>query len=59
MQPGEWRQDASHISGLASISNLGTSNNYSENAEWVRDEFKDYFNQEGEVDWQLGTVTRK
>ena len=59
MQPGEWRQDTSHISGLPSISNLGTSNKYSKNAKWVRDEFKDYFNQEDEVDWQLGTVKRQ
>ena len=59
IQIGEWRQDASSINGLASIANFGTSNNYSENAKWVSDEFKEYFNDEGAVDWQLETVCRR
>ena len=54
--PGEWRRENS--SGLEDIRRIG-SNNYSTDARVVRDAFKDYFNNEGSVDWQLDTVNRK
>lgn len=57
-KPGEWRQDANNINGLKEIRNLGTSNNYGEDAKWVREQFTDYFNNEGAVDWQWHLVRR-
>ena len=48
--PGEWRRGNS--SGLEDIRIIG-SNNYSTDARVVRDAFKDYFNNEDSVDWQL------
>ena len=54
--PGEWKRENS--SGLEDIRRIG-SNNYSTDARVVRDAFKDYFNNEGSVDWQLDTVNRK
>ena len=56
LTPGEWRNyDSSN--GLIPIARTG-SNNYSRTAKQVRDDFKDYFMNEGAVDWQWATVTR-
>ena len=33
-------------------------NNYSKTAKQVRDDFKNYFMSDGQVDWQWATVTR-
>ena len=54
---GEWRKSSSEIGGMVSVSQLG-SHNYSKNAKLVKDNFKDYFNGEGAVDWQVELVTR-
>lgn len=53
--PGEWRKDNESISGMRDLMSVG-SNNYSKNAASVRDEFKQYFNNEGTVDWQWDIV---
>eukprot|EP00112_Aurelia_sp_Birch-Aquarium-sp1_P018164 Seg4296.2 transcript_id=Seg4296.2/GoldUCD/mRNA.D3Y31 product="putative nuclease HARBI1" protein_id=Seg4296.2/GoldUCD/D3Y31 len=55
--PGEWRQDQQQITGLQPINRIA-SNNYSESAKIVRDDFKGYFNEEGAVCWQWDRVTR-
>ena len=54
--PGEWRRHA-HAEGLVPIGHAG-SNNYSKTAKQVRDDFKNYFMSDGQVDWQWATVTR-
>lgn len=55
--PGEWRRHA--ISeGLVPIGHFG-SNNYSKTAKQVRDDFKNYFMSDGQVDWQWATLTRQ
>ena len=54
---GEWRREKEHILGLRDIEHLG-SNNYSKNAKETRDSFKEYFNQEGQVEWQWNIVNR-
>ena len=54
--PGEWRRHA-HAEGLVPIGHTG-SNNYSKTAKQVRDDFKNYFMSDGQVDWQWATVTR-
>ena len=54
--PGEWRRHA-HAEGLVLIGHTG-SNNYSKTAKQVRDDFKNYFMSDGQVDWQWATVTR-
>ena len=55
IRPGEWRHDLQHITGLQPINQIG-SNNYSQSAKTVRDNFKDFFNQEGAVSWQWERV---
>ena len=52
-RPGDWRLDAQNVNELLPITSLGASNNYGEEAKLVRDQFKDYFCNEGAVDWQL------
>ena len=57
-RPGDWRKENSNCAGLESLPQIG-SNNYSKDAKQVRDSFKEYFcSTEGEVEWQLDTVTR-
>ena len=58
MQPGEWRHEAQNMNGLVPVNCLGATNNYGESAKWVRDELKDYFNNEGAIDWQWDTIHR-
>ena len=53
IQLGDWRKEAPSVNGLILNS---TSNNYSVTAKKVRDSFKEFFNQEGAVDWQLDIV---
>ena len=53
---GEWRAEAAHNGGLLDIPKFG-SNNYSLAAGLVRDQYKEYLNNEGAVDWQLDIVT--
>ncbi|XP_046862581.1 uncharacterized protein LOC124456087 [Xenia sp. Carnegie-2017] len=54
--PGEWRQDANCMNGLGDITDVGASNNYGAEAKWVREQFANYFNNEGAVDWQWQIV---
>ena len=56
--PGEWRQDTNNINGLTEIRSVGASNNYGEDAKWVREQFTHHFNNEGAVDWQWHVVRR-
>ena len=55
---GEWRQDIQNMNGINSIQNVGASRNYGMEAKWVRGQFKDYFNNEGSVDWQLDKIRK-
>ena len=48
---GEWRAEAQSNTGLLNIPKI-SSNNYSLFAGVVRDQYKEYFNKEGAVDWQ-------
>ena len=57
-KPGEWREDTNRINGLSDIRHVGASNNYGEDAKWVREQFSHYFNNEGAVDWQWNVVRR-
>ena len=53
--PGEWRQDSNNINGLLTeIRNVGATNNYGEDAKWVREQFTHYFSNEGAVDENAG-----
>ena len=54
---GEWRKEKENILGLRDINHLG-SNSYCKNAKETRDLFKEYFNGEGEVDWQWDIVNK-
>ena len=54
---GEWRREKENTLGLRDIEPLG-SNNYSKNTKETRDSFKEYFNQEGQVEWQWNIVNR-
>ena len=54
---GEWREKQSEISGLQPLKRVG-SNNYSMDASFVRQQFKEYFNSEGAVEWQWELVDR-
>ena len=56
--PGDWRKEQVTNSGLQPI-NRQASNNYTETAKIVRDNFKCYFNEEGAVSWQSEIVNRK
>ncbi|XP_065657974.1 uncharacterized protein LOC136082495 [Hydra vulgaris] len=53
LQLGDWRKKAPTVNGLVINSK---SNNYSDTAKKVRDSFKEFFNKEGTVDWQLNIV---
>ena len=46
-----WRMDQQSITGLQPINQIG-SNDYSAIAKTVRDNFKEYVNQDGAVSWQ-------
>lgn len=55
-RPGEWRQESRE--GMVPIGRT-SSNNYSNDAKIVRDDFRKYFiSQEGSVSWQVEAVTR-
>ena len=56
--PGDWRQDARGINSLTRIESLRSSNNYGEDARLVREEFEDYFCDEGAVSWQWDIVRK-
>ena len=56
--PGDWRQDARSINGITHIESLGSSNNYGVDARLVREEFKNYLNNEGAVSWQWDIVRK-
>ena len=55
--PGDWRQEQNYISGLKDVRRIG-SNNYAKIAKVIRDKFKDYFVNEGAVDWQWDIVNK-
>jgi len=57
LQLGDWREEVQGDNGLLPL-NTGSSNNYSRDAKQTRDDFKTYFNSDGEVPWQLERVTR-
>ena len=57
LQLGEWRLDQQKTQALLPIGN-NASNNYSEDARMVRDGYKNYFNNEGALEWQLDRVNR-
>ena len=46
---GEWRRKEGNILGLTDIEHLG-SNSYFKNAKETRNSFKEYFNQEGQIE---------
>ena len=48
--PAPWRAEA-HLAAWEGINVCG-SNNYSNDARLIREEFKNYFNYEGAVPWQ-------
>lgn len=48
--PAPWRSEAD-LAAWVDINACG-SNNYSNDARLIREEFKDYFNLEGAVPWQ-------
>ena len=50
IQLGDWRQQERNVNGLVPLCNLG-SNNYSQHAKLVREAYKEYFNNEGAVEW--------
>ena len=56
--PEEWRRDSDDIAGLVNITRAG-SNNHPRNTCQIRNEFKEYFRNEGAVDWQWDMVNRK
>jgi hypothetical protein len=51
---GEWRNSSSST-GMQSLAQQG-SNRYSLDAKSVRDEFTEYFNSLGSVEWQWGMI---
>ena len=55
--PGQWRDEESSILGLRDVDRLG-SNNYSKNAKLIRDQFREYFTNEGAVQWQWDIVNK-
>ena len=54
---GKWRTEKENILGLTDIEHLG-SNNHSKNTKETRDSFKEYFNQEDQVEWQWNIIRR-
>ena len=53
--PGEWRRDSDDITGLVNI-RRASSNNHSRNTCQIRNKFKEYFCNEGPIDWQWDMV---
>ena len=56
--PEEWRRDQENITGMVPLSKA-SSNNCAQVAKTIRESFKDYFNNEGAVDWQWDLVNRR
>ena len=56
-EAGEWRRNRANFGGLQPISQSG-SNNYSKDAASVRHGYKNFFNNEGAVEWQWELVTQ-
>ena len=56
-EAGEWRQNRADFGSLRPISQSG-SNNYSKDAASVRHGYKNYFTNEGAVEWQNELVTQ-
>ena len=50
--PAPWRSDISDDPSSWLDYNPSCSNNYSQEARLIREEFKEYFNLEGAVSWQ-------
>ena len=58
LQEGEWRYEVRDYEGLAPLQRQLGSNNYSRNAKFVKELFRDYFNSPaGQVPWQYEMVT--
>ena len=55
---GEWRRDSDDITGLVNI-RRACLNNHSRNACQIRNEFKEYFCNQGAIGWQWDMVSRK
>ena len=56
--PGELRRDQENITGMVPVSKA-SSNKYAQVVKIIRDILKDYFNNEGAVDWQWDLVNRR
>ena len=52
---GDWREVVKNERGMKNLGRVA-GNRYKFNASKVRNDLKDYFNQEGQVPWQLGHV---
>ena len=59
MVSGEWKRDSDDITGLVNIKRAGSFNNHSRNACQIRNEFKEYFCNQGAIDWQWDMDNRK
>ena len=53
---GDWRKERTSSDGLQPMGIVG-SNNYTGDANWIGDDFKEYFNSEaGQVLWQTDII---
>ena len=50
--PGSWREDQAQAANLIPLAKQSHGNKLKSHAKKVRDEFKEYFNYEGQVSWQ-------
>ncbi|XP_028516516.1 uncharacterized protein LOC114575585 [Exaiptasia diaphana] len=55
VDPGDWRKEAVDDGGMRVLNRI-CGNRYGFEARCVRDDFKEYFNAEGQVPWQLEYV---
>ena len=56
---GSWRDDVQNYSGLIPLQMQVASNNYSQDAKTVRENFKDFFSTgDGQVPWQMDSITQ-
>lgn len=53
--PGLWRKDNYELPSISK----GSSNTYTRNANSIREQFKNYFNNKGAVEWQWERVDSK
>ena len=58
MKLSTWRRENENSEGFQPIGCSASSNNYSQNAKKIREEFTEYFNDEWAVEWQWQAVNR-